>query len=121
MSGTSSGGETAKSESNWTTWSMPSTTSTSTPGRSPATPWSERAVTSTAGASGHDAVSQDVAKGMPRLPRLLDFVAMDQLVAWVTSDEKAQERLRLELNGVASDLAGPNPSPIERMLAEVAA
>jgi hypothetical protein len=121
MSGTSSDGETAKGESDWTTWSRPSTTSTSMPERSPATPWCGPAITSIAGASGDDAVSQDLAKGMHRPPRIMDFVAVDQLVAWATSDEKAQEKLRLELNGVAADLAGPNPTPIERVLAEVAA
>jgi hypothetical protein len=51
----------------------------------------------------------------------MDFAAVSQLVEWATSDKESQESLRLELNGVTADLAGPNPTPIERILAEVAA
>jgi hypothetical protein len=123
MSGASNGGRSAKSESDSTTWSGPSTPSPSKPGRSPATPWSGPAITSTAGANGDDDVSQELVK-VPLSDRIMDDWAASQLVDWAAGTkgkEKTKERLRRELNEVAADLAGPSPSPAERILAEVAA
>jgi hypothetical protein len=66
--------------------------------------------------------------------RAMDFWAADQLIELMVGAtprgkdkareklvEAAKKRLRDELNEVAADLAGPGPSPVERMLGEVAA
>jgi hypothetical protein len=123
MSRTSSGGRDAKSGSDSTTWSAPSTTSPSKPERTPTTPWNGPGITSIAGASGDDAVSQELVK-VPLSERVMDEWAANQLVEWAAGTkgkEKTKDNLRRELNAVAADLAGPSPSPAERMLAEVAA
>jgi hypothetical protein len=119
----SSGGRNAKIESDSTTWSEPSTTSPSKPGRSPATPWSGPGIISIAGASGDDAVSQELVK-VTLSERIMDEWAANQLVGWAAgtkAKKQTKEDLLRELIAVAADLAGPSPSPAEQMLAEVAA
>lgn len=106
-----------------TTWSKPSTTSPSKPERSPATPWSGPGITSIAGASGDDAVSQELVKGTLS-NRIMNEWAAGKLVEWAAGTKEKDEtkhKLRSELDEVAADLSGPGPSPAERMLAEVAA
>lgn len=55
--------------------------------------------------------------------RCMDYWASTRLVAWATGkdDQKTKESLRAEINAFAADLAGANPSPVERVLSETAA
>jgi hypothetical protein len=54
--------------------------------------------------------------------RMMDNWAANQLIDLAAGDDaKTKGDLWREMNAVAVDLAGPNPSPAERMLAEVAA
>jgi hypothetical protein len=56
--------------------------------------------------------------------RAMDGWAVRELIAWAAGkggNEKTKQRLRDELCEVAADLAGPSPSPVERLLAETAA
>jgi hypothetical protein len=51
----------------------------------------------------------------------MDYYAVKALLAWTAPEKDVQKKLRLELEDVAAELAGPNPSPTERMLAVIAA
>jgi hypothetical protein len=54
----------------------------------------------------------------------MDNWAVGQLINWAAGKEsnpKAKASLKEELCEVAAELAGPSPSPVERMLAETAA
>jgi hypothetical protein len=53
----------------------------------------------------------------------MDNWAVGELIGWAvrSDDEKLKAKLKTELCGVADELAGPNPSPVERALAETAA
>ncbi len=56
--------------------------------------------------------------------RITDSWATGQLIDWAAGKKAAEatkEALRKEILAVASELAGPTPSPVERMLAEAAA
>jgi hypothetical protein len=56
--------------------------------------------------------------------RIMDHWAVGLLVKWAAGGKQStetRESLRQEISRVAAELAGPNPTPIERMLAEVAA
>jgi hypothetical protein len=56
--------------------------------------------------------------------RIMDLWAANQLVesaAGIKGNEETKEKLRLDLNKMLADLAGPNPSPSEHILANVAA
>jgi hypothetical protein len=67
-------------------------------------------------------VSQQIAKADPS-DRLMDNWAVTKLIDWATGkgDKKAKEEVKRELCDFAAELAGPNPSPVERVLAETAA
>jgi hypothetical protein len=68
-------------------------------------------------------VSQDIVKTTPT-ERLMDHWATQQLIDWAAGKkgtEKTKIKLYEELCEVSDGLAGPSPSPIERMLAEAAA
>jgi hypothetical protein len=68
-------------------------------------------------------VSQDIVKVNPA-ERVMDNWAVGQLIAWAAgkkADEKTKTRLMDEIRAFAAELAGPNPSPVERVLAETAA
>jgi hypothetical protein len=74
-------------------------------------------------ASGGSDVSQDIAKPKPA-DRLMDGWAAGELIDWAAGkdgNEKTKARLRDELSSLADELAGPSPSPLERVLAETAA
>jgi hypothetical protein len=54
----------------------------------------------------------------------MDTWAITRLIDWAAGkdgNEKTKTKLRDELCSVADELAGPSPSPIERVLADVAA
>ena len=54
----------------------------------------------------------------------MDDWAVGQLIGWAAGkadNEKTKAKLRDELSSVADELAGPSPSPVERVLAETAA
>lgn len=56
--------------------------------------------------------------------RVMDGWAVGRLVAWAAGKDGSKEtkaKLREELGDVAAELAGPDPSPVERMLADTAA
>lgn len=56
--------------------------------------------------------------------RIMDEWATGRLIDWAAGAKAAEvtkEALRKEILGVASELAGPDPIPVERMLAEAAA
>jgi hypothetical protein len=68
-------------------------------------------------------VSQDLVKTKPT-DRLMDNWAVDRLIDWAAGKkgkEKTKAELDKELCDLAADLAGPTPSPVERVLAETAA
>jgi hypothetical protein len=68
-------------------------------------------------------VSREIAKADPT-ERLMDGAAVIGLVDWAAGKggaEKTKARLQDELCEVAAELAGPSPSPVERVLAETAA
>jgi hypothetical protein len=68
-------------------------------------------------------VSQAIAKANP-VDRTMDHWAVGKLIDWAAGkdgNEKTKAKLRDELCSVAAELAGPSPSPAERMLAETAA
>jgi hypothetical protein len=68
-------------------------------------------------------VSQEIAKPNPT-GRIMDNWAVGQLIAWAagkSGSETMKAKLRAELCSVAAELAGPNPNPVERVLAETAA
>jgi hypothetical protein len=74
-------------------------------------------------ANGGSDVSQDIVKANPT-DRIMDNWAVGRLIDWAAGkdgDEKTKARLRDEVCGVAAELAGPSPSPVERALAEAAA
>src|SRR5262245_31403763 len=106
-----------------TPWSEPSTSWPSEPEPSPTTPWLRPGIIGI-GANGGSIVSlpQDIKKANP--PRVMDDWAALQLIAWAagkSGSETTKAKLRAELCSVAAELAGPSPSPIERVLAETAA
>jgi hypothetical protein len=54
----------------------------------------------------------------------MDNWAVGELIDWAAGKDakpKAKESLKQELCDLATELAGPNPSPVERALAETAA
>lgn len=56
--------------------------------------------------------------------RLLDHWTVNRMVEWVAgegSDPETNEALQDDLIQVATDLAGPEPTPLDRLLAETAA
>lgn len=56
--------------------------------------------------------------------RVMDSLVAGRLVDWAVgagADEAAKERFRRVIDEVAADLAGPDPSHVERMLAQAAA
>jgi hypothetical protein len=68
-------------------------------------------------------VSQDMVTVKPS-ERLMDNWAIGQLINWAAGkqgDEKTKTLLTKELYGLAAELAGPTPTPVERVLAETAA
>jgi hypothetical protein len=68
-------------------------------------------------------VSQDIAAWNPS-DRLMDNWAVGKLIDWAGGKEgnvKTKASLKEELCQLAADLAGPSPSPLERVLAETAA
>jgi hypothetical protein len=72
--------------------------------------------------SGESDVTQAIAKNP--VGRIMDHWAIGKLVDWAAGkdgSETTKARLRGELFEVAAELAGPSPSPVERMLAETAA
>jgi len=68
-------------------------------------------------------VSQDIVKAKPA-DRIMDNWAVGKLIDWAAGKEgnpKTKASLKEELCEVAAELAGPSPSPVERVLAETAA
>jgi len=56
--------------------------------------------------------------------RVMDSLVAGRLIDWAVgtgADEATRERFRRVIDEVAADLAGPDPSPVERMLAGTAA
>lgn len=54
----------------------------------------------------------------------MDHWATQRLIEWAsgkTGNEKTKEALRRDMDTFAAELAGPAPSPVERVLAETAA
>jgi hypothetical protein len=54
----------------------------------------------------------------------MDSLVAGRLIDWAVgpgADEATRERFRRVIDEVAADLAGPDPSPVERLLAETAA
>ena len=67
--------------------------------------------------------SNDVMKIKPN-DRAMDYWETARLIDWAAgrkANEKTKETLREDISDVAAKLAGPTPSPIERMLADIAA
>jgi hypothetical protein len=55
---------------------------------------------------------------------MMDEWARSELIDWAAGkqgNEEANERLRQELDSLTAELAGPNPSPVELVLAQTAA
>ena len=68
-------------------------------------------------------MSQDIVKANPA-ERVMDNWAVGRLIDWAAGkkgNEKTKASLKEELCDVAAELAGPSPSPVERVLAETAA
>jgi hypothetical protein len=68
-------------------------------------------------------VSQEIAKAN-LAEKAMDNWAVGKLIDWVAGKDgnpKTKASLKAELCEVAAELAGPGPSPVERMLAETAA
>jgi hypothetical protein len=68
-------------------------------------------------------VSREITKADPT-GRTMDHWAVGKPIEWAAGkdgNEKTKAKLRDELCGVADELAGPSPSPVERVLAETAA
>jgi len=68
-------------------------------------------------------VSQDIVKANP-VERVMYNWAVGKLLDWAAGkegNEKTKAMLKDELCNVAADIAGPSPSPVERILAECAA
>jgi hypothetical protein len=68
-------------------------------------------------------VSQDIVRVKPA-ERAMDHWAVGRLIDWAAGkngDAQTKARLKEELRDVAAELAGPSPSPVERVLAETAA
>jgi hypothetical protein len=60
----------------------------------------------------------------PAGARVMDRLVAGRLIDWAVgsrADEATEERFRRLIDEVAAALAGPDPSPIERLLAETAA
>jgi hypothetical protein len=66
-------------------------------------------------------VSQDIVKANPT-ERVMDNWAVARLIDWAVSNNgDTKRKLKKELCDFAAELAGPTPSPVERVLAETAA
>jgi hypothetical protein len=65
-------------------------------------------------------VSQEIAQAKPA-ERIMDNWAVGKLIDGAARHDGTKASLKAELCEVAAELAGPSPSPIERMLAEAAA
>jgi hypothetical protein len=68
-------------------------------------------------------VAQDVIRVRPD-QRAMDSWVADRLIEWATGPKGAgqtKDFLRTDLDRVASELAGPDPTPVEKVLAETAA
>jgi hypothetical protein len=68
-------------------------------------------------------VSQEIVKAN-LAERMMDNWAVETLIDWVVgkdAETRLKKDLQEELTGFAANLAGPSPSPIERVLAETAA
>jgi hypothetical protein len=68
-------------------------------------------------------VSQEIIKADPT-DRIMDTWAITRLIDWAAGRDASgttKARLRDELRAVAAELAGPDASPVELMLAETAA
>jgi hypothetical protein len=68
-------------------------------------------------------VSQDIVKAKPA-ERVMDNWAVNRLIDWAAGKDgnaKTKASLKEELRDVAAELAGPSPSPVERVIAETAA
>jgi hypothetical protein len=66
---------------------------------------------------------QEIIKADPT-DRIMDTWAITRLIDWAAGKDASgttKARLRDELRSVAAELAGPSPSPVERMLAETVA
>lgn len=82
-----------------------------------------RDIISIIGANGGSAVSQDIVKARFN-DRMMDNWAVGKLIDWAAGkgdNEQTKARLREELTGLVAEFAGPNPSPVEWVLAETAA
>ena len=67
-------------------------------------------------------MADDVVRGKPG-DRIMDNWATGRLIDWAAgkAGETTKEAIRKEILDVAAELAGPEPPPVERMLAEAAA
>ena len=68
-------------------------------------------------------MSQDIVKARFN-DRMMDNWAVGKLIDWAAGkgdNEQTKARLREELTGLVAEFAGPNPSPVEWVLAETAA
>ena len=72
------------------------------------------------GASGGANVSQEIAQAKPA-ERIMDNWAVGKLIDGAARNDGTKASLKAELCEVADELAGPSPSPVERVLAETAA
>jgi hypothetical protein len=73
--------------------------------------------------NGGSDVSHDVATATPE-QLIMDDWAIDKFIDWGAGkkgNKETKDALREEVNQVAADLAGPQPSPVELMLARTAA
>jgi hypothetical protein len=85
-------------------------------------PWSGRDSISTIGACGDDDVPDDIMKAT-LCERVMDSWVADRLIDLTAAKDakKTKATLRRELEGLAAELAGPNPTSMELLLAETAA
>ena len=68
-------------------------------------------------------MSEAIVKASPS-DRIMDNWAVGRLIGWAAGkngNEKTKADLKEELFELAAELAGPSPSPVERVLAETAA
>jgi hypothetical protein len=73
--------------------------------------------------NGGSVVPNDVIKIKPD-DQAMDYWATARLIDWAAGrkgDEKTKATLREDISDVAAKLAGPTPSPVERVLADTAA
>lgn len=75
------------------------------------------------GVNGDDTVSANAVSVHPG-ERMMDNWVVNDLIDWTAGrkgNDKTKEHLRQELRNIIADLVGPDPSPVERVLAETAA